>query len=163
MAFFVRTLYVFPGILMQNVTPHISYHWKKNEINILNGKLKKVRNINLIVLLFQFLMLLAIYKFVILHITVGFESTYGAFFIATIGTLIFAQISWGGSVLVMTEKLKANFQRTLIVLILNITVCTLFTSSLGFIGSVSAISFNAVLSFLLLRRFVYRQTGLQLI
>jgi O-antigen/teichoic acid export membrane protein len=162
-AFFVRTLYVFPGILMQNISPIISYHWMKKTIAELNIKLHKLRSINMIVLSLQFLLLLAFYKFVILRIKDGFETTYAAFIIAMVGTFFFAQISWGGSILIMTEKLKANFYRTLIVLTLNIIVCTLFSYAFGFMGSVAAISANALLSFLLLKTFVYRKTGVRLI
>jgi O-antigen/teichoic acid export membrane protein len=162
-AFFVRTLYVFPGILMQNISPIISYHWTKKAITELNIKLHKLRSINMIVLSLQFLMLLVFYKIVILRIKEGFETTYAAFIIAMMGTFLFAQISWGGSILVMTEKLKANFYRTFIVLILNVIVCTLFSYAFGFIGSVTAISANALLSFLLLKTFVYRKTGVKLI
>lgn len=162
-AFFVRTLYVFPGILMQNISPIISFYWMKKEIKKLNIKLKKLRKINLILLTLQFMFLLGLYKFIIIKMTHGFESTYVAFIIALIGTFLFAQISWGGSILIMTEKLKANFKRTLIVLVINIIVCTILSASLGFIGSASAISLNAILSFMLLKTFVYRQTGIRLI
>lgn len=162
-AFFVRTLYVFPGILMQNVSPIISRHWIKKTIEELNQKLRKVRSINVIVLTLQFLLLLFLYRFVIKYIKDGFETTYMAFLIALTGTFVFAQISWGGSILIMTERLKANFYRTLIVLVLNAIVCSLLTYTFGFIGSVAAISTNALLSFLLLRTFVYRKTGVRLI
>ncbi|NRA10393.1 MAG: oligosaccharide flippase family protein [Crocinitomicaceae bacterium] len=162
-AFFVRTLYVFPGILMQNVSPIISRHWKRKAIEELNIKLRKVRYINLIVLTLQVLLLLGLYKIVILQLNGGFETTYEAFLIALAGTFVFAQISWGGSILIMTERLKANFYRTLLVLILNIIVCSLFTYTLDFTGSVVAISTNALLSFLLLRTFVYQKTGVRLI
>lgn len=162
-AFFVRTLYVFPGILMQNITPIISFLWVKKEIARLNSKLRKLRKVNLILLSVQFVFLLVLYKIIILKMTNGFESTYIPFVIALLGSFLFAQISWGGSILIMTEKLKANFQRTLIVLLINIIVCTSLSFSLGFIGSVSAISLNALLSFLLLKTFVYRQTEIRLI
>jgi O-antigen/teichoic acid export membrane protein len=162
-AFFVRTLYVFPSILSQNISPIISNHWVRKTIEKLNIKLAKVRSINLIVLTAQLIALLVFYKLVILYLKEGFETTYMAFLIAIAGTFLFAQISWGGSILIMTERLKANFQRTLIVLLLNITVCSILTSTMGFMGSVTAISINAILSFLLLKTFVYKKTGVQLI
>lgn len=162
-AFFVRTLYVFPGILMQNISPIISNHWIKKTISELNSKLKNIRQINLLVLSLQFIALLIFYKLVILEIKDGFEDTFGSFVIAMLGTYLFAQISWGGSILIMTNKLKANFYRTLIVLILNVIVCTLFSYTLGFMGGMIAISINALLSFLLLKNFVYRKTGVRLI
>lgn len=162
-AFFVRTLYVFPGILSQNISPIISYHWMKKTISKLNNKLIKVRTVNLIVLIIQLIALLIFYKLIILYLKEDFETTYIAFLIAISGTFVFAQISWGGSILIMAEKLRANFHRTLLVLILNVTICTIFTSSLGFIGSVTAISVNAITSFLLLKSFVYKKTGVRLI
>jgi len=162
-AFFVKTLYVFPGILMQNISPIISNHWIKQTISELNSKLKNIRQINLLVLSLQFIVLLVFYKIVITSFKDGFEDTFRSFVIAMIGTFLFAQISWGGSILIMTHKLKANFYRTLIVLILNITVCTLFTYILGLTGGMIAISLNALLSFLLLKNFVYRKTGVRLI
>jgi O-antigen/teichoic acid export membrane protein len=162
-AFFVRTMYVFPGILMQNISPIISNHWMRKTISELNNKLHKVRLINMIVLTLQLLLLLVAYKLIILQIKDGFEATYGSFVIAIVGTYVFAQISWGGSILIMTERLKANFHRTIIVLILNIVVCSIFTYTFGFLGSVVAISTNAILSFLLLKTFVYRKTGVRLI
>lgn len=162
-AFLVRTLYVFPGILMQNISPIISNHWIKKTISELNNNLKNIRQINLIILTLQFFALLLFYKLVILSFKDGFEDTFWPFVIAMSGTFLFAQISWGGSVLIMTNKLKANFYRTLIVLILNIIVCTLFTFTFGFIGGMLAISANALLSFLLLKNFVYRKTGVRLI
>ncbi len=162
-AFFVKTLYVFPGILMQNISPIISNHWTKQTIEKLNSKLKNIRQINLFVLSIQLIALLVFYKIVIFSFKDGFEDTFGSFVIAIVGTFLFAQISWGGSILIMTHKLKANFYRTLIVLILNITVCALFTYTLGFTGGMIAISLNAFLSFLLLKNFVYRKTGVRLI
>lgn len=162
-AFFVRTLYVFPGILMQNISPIVSHHWVKKTVRELNFKLHKVRSINMIVLCLQFILLLILYKLIILKIKGGFETTYISFLMALMGTYVFAHISWGGSVLVMTEKLKSNFHRTLIILISNLIICSLFTYTLGFNGSVIAISANALLSFFLLRTFVYRKTGVRLI
>lgn len=162
-AFIVRTLYIFPGILMQNISPIISHHWVKKTISELNSKLKNIRQINLIVLTFQFLALLVFYNLVILEIKDGFENTFGSFVIAMLGTFLFAQISWGGSILIMTDKLKANFYRTLIVLILNIIICSLFTYTFGFMGGMLAISINAFLSFFLLKNFVRRKTGVRLL
>jgi len=162
-AFFVRTLYVFPGILSQNISPIISSHWFRKTIENLNIKLAKVRSINLLVLTIQLIALLVFYKLVILYLKEGFESTYVAFLIAISGTFLFAQISWGGSILIMTERLKANYKRTLIVLLLNITVYLILTPIMGFMGSVTAISVNAILSFLLLKTFVYKKTGVRLI
>ncbi|MFT6282169.1 MAG: O-antigen/teichoic acid export membrane protein [Salibacteraceae bacterium] len=162
-AFFVRTLYVFPGILMQNISPVVSQHWVKKTIRELNVKLHKIRSINMIVVTLQLLSLLLLYNIIILKIKGGFETTYAAFLMAIFGTYIFAHISWGGSVLIMTQKLKSNFYRTLIILISNVIVCSFFTYSLGFMGSAVAISANALLSFLLLKTFVYRKTGVQLI
>ena len=162
-AFFVRTLYVFPGVLSQNISPIISSHWFRKTIENLNIKLAKVRSINLLVLTIQLIALLVFYKLVILYLKEGFESTYVAFLIAISGTFLFAQISWGGSILIMTERLKANYKRTLIVLLLNITVYLILTPIMGFMGSVTAISVNAILSFLLLKTFVYKKTGVRLI
>lgn len=162
-AFLVRTLYVFPGILMQNISPIISNHWIKKTITELNLILINIRQINLIALTLQFLGLLLFYNIVIINFKDGFENTFGAFVTALIGSFLYAQIYWGGSVLIMTYKLKANFYRTLLVLLINITVCTLFTYAFGFIGGMLAISLNGLFSFLLLKNFVYRKTGIRLI
>ncbi|MCJ8292488.1 MAG: oligosaccharide flippase family protein [Crocinitomicaceae bacterium] len=161
--FFIRTLYVFPGIIMQNISPIVSRYWATNMITKLNDKLKKLRVINIIVLSVQLLMLLGLYKFVIMNVKQGFENTYTGFLIACVGTFMFAQISWGGSILIMTNKLRLNFYRTLSVLAINVLLLSVLTYNLGFNGSVIAISANGLVSFLLLKSFVYRQTGIRLI
>ncbi|NRA11558.1 MAG: oligosaccharide flippase family protein [Crocinitomicaceae bacterium] len=161
--FFVKTLYIFPGILMQNINPIISHHWAQNQISELNVKLKKLRIVNILVLTIQATALLLVYNFLMTFLKHTNNASFEAFSISLIGSYVFALISWGGSILIMTGKLKANFQRTSLVLILNLVSIIVLTFYFGFIGSVLAVSLNGITSFMLLRTFIHRKTGLKLI
>ncbi len=161
-AYFVRTLYIFPGVVMQNISPIVSHHWQRKTIADLNQKLRKVRSVNIIVLTLQLGALILLFR-ILIEMQEGFESSFGGFLIALVGTFLFAQIYWGGSVLIMTERLRANFYRTVLILVANVTICVLGSYTMGFIGSSIALSMSALISFLLLRSFVQRKTGIQLI
>lgn len=159
--YFVKTIYIFPGILMQNVSPIISNHWANKSIGELNKKLSKLRNVNMIILTVQLIGVTLL--FIVLNLWYrNNTSVILPFCISIIGSYFFALISWGGSILIMTGKLRANFYRTLLVLMFSITSIFLFTSLFGFIGSAIAISFNGIISFFLLRTFIHQNTGIKL-
>ncbi len=159
--YFVKTIYIFPGILMQNVSPIISNHWARNSIPELNKKLSELRNINSTILTVQLIGLTML--FIVLNLWFRNNTiVILPFCISIIGSYFFALISWGGSILIMTGKLRANFYRTLLVLVISILSIFLFTSLFGFIGSAIAISLNGIASFFLLRTFIHQNTGIKL-
>ena len=159
--YFVKTLYIFPGILMQNVNPIISGHWSNNTIHELNHKLGRLRSVNTIILSVQSIGLILLFVLLIGY----FKNVSDAilpFCISVLGSYFFALISWGGSILIMTGKLKANFYRTLLVLLINVLSIYLFTDIFGLMGSAVAICLNGITSFILLRTFIYHNTGIKL-
>ena len=161
--YFIKTLYIFPGILMQNLSPVIAQHWARRTISELNNKLNKLRRVNVVILLLQSVMLIILFIAASYFFKDELSNHLGIFAIALIGSLLFASISWGGSILIMTGKLRANFFRTSSVLLLNILSFGILTSAFGITGSAVAIAFNGLSSFLLLRGFIHHQTGIKLI
>lgn len=161
--YFIKTLYIFPGILMQNLSPIVASHWSQKTIDQLNLQLGKLRKINFSILLLQSVFLMVFFYASTRFLNNGYADTLYPFSIALAGSFIFASISWGGSILIMTGKLKANFYRTSTVLLLNLSTFALLTYYAGFLGSTIAIAINGLFSFLLLRTFIHRQTGIKLI
>lgn len=159
--FFAKTLYVFPGILMQNINPVISNLWGQQKLDELKIKISKVRKVNLLVISAQLIVLLIAYKLVIMFIKQEFVDTYFYFIIAVVGVFIFATISWSGSILVMTGKLKENTLRTSAIIILTAASTIGMTYFFGLMGSVIAVSLNGIIAYVMLAGFIHRVLGIK--
>lgn len=161
--FFAKSLYIFPGIIQQNINPIISKYWTGNKIHELQTNISKIRKINLIVLLLQTLVVLIVYQILILFVKQEFKNSFVFLFITLIGILPSALISWGGSMLVMTGKLKENIYRTLFIMLFSLITTLLFSYYFGLLGASIAVCINSIISFIIMNAFVNKVLGLNLI
>lgn len=109
--YFAKTLYIFPGIMMQNFSPIVSKTWatgKKEELLI---KMHSIKKTNRWVVSVQLVVLLLAYPLITLFVKKEFSGTFGLFAITAFGAFIFSLIAWSGSMLIMTNKLNKNIQR----------------------------------------------------
>jgi stage V sporulation protein B len=161
--FFAKSLYVFPGILQQNINPLIGKHWVAQTLDSLQNQLKKIRKINFVVVLCQVIMVLIFYKLLTDNYQQEFQQTTKYLFVAIIGTFIYSLIAWGGSILIMTEKLRQNILRTVYILIFSVISTITLSVFFNIWGAVLAVLANSVFSFILLNGFVKRETGIRLV
>jgi O-antigen/teichoic acid export membrane protein len=161
--FFAKSLYIFPGILQQNINPLIGKYWKDKKMVELNKLLRKIRKGNLYVVLFQAVILVIFYKVLIDYFMIEFNDSFGFLLIAIIGVIPMALITWGGSILVMTNRLKANIQRTILILVFSVLSIVILTFNFGLHGAVWALVLNGVFGFSLLVGFVKRETGIRMV
>lgn len=158
--YFVKTLYIFPGIMMQNFSPIVSKTWATGKLDELKSRMNSIRRMNLIVVSLQMAALLIAYPIITLYIKQEFNSTFSLFLISVLGAYVFSLISWSGSMLIMTNKLNENIARTLLIVLLSAS-CTLgLTQALGLTGSCIAYSVNGIIAFLATRQFI--QSSLKL-
>jgi O-antigen/teichoic acid export membrane protein len=152
--YFAKTLYIFPGIMMQNFSPIVSKTWASGKIEELKARMHSIRRVNRWVVSLQLVALLIGYPIVVFFIKQEFNNTFYLFALAIIGAYVFSLISWSGSMLIMTNKLNENIARTLLIVLLSAS-CTLgFTHAFGLIGSCLAYTINGVISFLATRQFI---------
>ena len=161
--FFAKSLYIFPGILQQNINPMIGKNWAAQKMEELNKLLRDIRKVNLVVVLVQALALLVLYRVLTAYFMVEFRDSLGYLALAMAGVVPFALIAWGGSILVMTGKLKANIQRTLFLLLFTVLSTLVLASYFGLLGAVWAVVLNGLFGFFLLFGFVKRETGVRLV
>lgn len=161
--FFAKSMYIIPGTLQQNINPLIGKHWFSNTMEELNKTLKNIRNVNIAVVLVQAVAILIFYKILIAFYKPEFAGSWGYLALSMLGIIPFALISWGGSILVMTGKLKENILRTLILLVFTVLTTFIFTFFFGFTGAIWAVVANGIFAFLLLFGFVKRETGISLV
>lgn len=161
--FFVKTLYIFPGILMQNLNPIISNLWSNNQINLLKKKVSEVKKVNLMILIAQLLFLLVFFKIITVYIKQEFATSYIYFLVSIGGVFIYSLISWSGSMLVMTGKLRENNLRTSLIAVLSLISITFFCYNFGLMGACIAVCFNGLMAFSLTSRFLYKIIGIKVI
>jgi len=152
--YFAKTLYIFPGIMMQNFSPIVSKAWASGKIEELKARMQSIRHINRWVVTLQLIALLIGYPIVVFFIKQEFNNTFHLFGLAVIGAYIFSLIAWSGSMLIMTNKLNENIARTLLIVLLSAS-CTLgLTFAFGLTGSCIAYTINGAISFLATRQFI---------
>lgn len=161
--FFAKSLYVFPGILQQNINPLIGKHWVNNTLESLQNHLIRLRKINSVFVLSQAVIILIFYKLLTDTYQQEFQQSTKYLIVAIIGTFIYSLIAWGGSILVMTEKLRQNIFRTVYILIFSVISTITLTALFHIWGATFAVLANAVFSFWLLNGFVKRETGIRLV
>lgn len=149
--FFVKTLAVFPGLIMQNINPIVSEFWTKGNVQELKEKIRKIKKVNFYVVGAQFLGLLLAYKIVTSFIKQEFEDTYIYFIICLTGYLFFALVYWSGGMLIMMGKNKENNIRTLLVLVVCVAMQLILTYSYGLLGASLAMFVGSILNYFLLK------------
>jgi O-antigen/teichoic acid export membrane protein len=158
--YFVKTLYIFPGIMMQNFSPIVSKTWATGKLDELKSRMNSIRRMNLIVVSLQLAALLIAYPIITLYIKQEFNSTIQLFLVAVAGAYVYSLISWSGSMLIMTNKLNENIARTLLIIVLSASCTLLFTDFMGLAGSCIAYSINGLIAFFATRQFI--QSSLKL-
>ncbi|MCS4434479.1 lipopolysaccharide biosynthesis protein [Aquiflexum gelatinilyticum] len=161
--FFAKSLYIFPGILQQNINPLIGKHWVEGTMVELSHSLQNIKNINIVVVFVQAATILVFYKILTDNYKPEFANSLGYLALSIAGIIPFALISWGGSILVMTGKLKENFQRTFLLLVFTVMSTLILAYNFGLRGAVWAVVLNGLFGFLLLFGLVKRETGIWLV
>lgn len=161
--FFAKSLYIFPGILQQNINPIIGKYWSSGKMDELQEQLRNLRKTNLIVVSLQTISIAAFYYILTEYVLPEFIGTSPYLWLALLGAFVFAIICWGGSVLVMVGKLRANIMRTLMILTFSIASIVTLSHSFGLWGGIWAMVLNAIFSFWMLFGFVKRETGIRLV
>lgn len=160
MIFFVKALYIFPGIIMQNISPLISTLWQNKQIEELQRKIKSVVKVNLIISLIQFIGMIVFYYSIVHLFKTSMDGSAFYFVIAGFGTFIFSLVSWSGSMLVMSGKLRANFYRTLMILIVSTVNILVFGYYFELVGACIAVCINGILNFLIMRILIKKEMGI---
>jgi O-antigen/teichoic acid export membrane protein len=156
MVYFAKTLYVFPGIMMQNFSPIVSKTWATGKLDELVARMNSIRRVNRQVVTLQAALLAIAYPLVTMFIKQEFNSTFHLFILAMCGAYIYSLISWSGSMLIMTNKLNENILRTAFIIIAS-AACTLsLTYGFGIMGAAVAFAINNVIAFAASRHFIQR-------
>ncbi|NVK66294.1 MAG: oligosaccharide flippase family protein [Flavobacteriales bacterium] len=163
MIFFIKALYIFPGIIMQNMSPVISVLWESKQIQELQRKVSLVSRVNMIVAFLQFVGVIVVYYLIVTYFKDSMIGSTQFFIIAAIGAFIFSLVSWSGSMLVMSGKLKVNFQRTLLVLIISTINILVFGYYFGLLGAAIAVGLNGVFNFIIMGLLIRKEMGIKVI
>lgn len=163
MIFFVRTVNIFPGIILQNFSPVISNLWENQQLELIRDRIRQIKRINLKVITLQVIFLLVFYKLVILYFKQDFADSYVFFLIALTGVFVNATIGWSGSMLVMTGKLKENIVRTVMIIVVSICSTVILSYYFGLLGACIAVCINGLLSFFMTGGVIYKVLGVKVI
>jgi len=161
--YFAKTLFIFPGIMMQNLSPIVSKTWASRQFDELKAKMNAIKKVNRIVISLQLVLLLIAYPIITYFIKQEFKSTLHLFVLAIIGAYVFSLISWSGSMLIMTNKLNENIARTLLIIILSASCTIGFTYAFGLQGSCIAYTVNGLISFFATSYFIKSSLKLSVI
>ncbi len=161
--FFVRTLGVFPGILMQNFSPIVSRLWEVGDLNSIRERIRFIRAINGRVVAAKLIFLMLAYPIITRFIKHDFQNTTWLFICAVIGPFLFALISWSGSMLIMTNKLNENILRTASIIILSVLSTIICTSAWGLTGACVASSINGIFAFITTRHMIKKSLEIAII
>lgn len=161
--FFVKAIFIFPGILNQNFKPIFAKHWKENKVDHLKNAIRKIKRYNLLITLASTTLLSIFYFILVNYFYVSYFSSYSLFIVNILTAIPTALISWGGGLLLMAGKLKENNLRTLIILIVSTISLIFFTYQYGLLGAAIATSFTFIFTFIMLYSFVKRIIGIKLI
>lgn len=162
MIFFVKALYIFPGIIMQNISPVVSKLWESKQIDELQRKIKSIVKVNFLMASLQFLGLIVFYFLMVGMFKKSMNGSGWYFVTAGVGAFVFSLVSWSGSMLIMSGKLRVNFYRTLMVLIVSTVNITIFAYSFGLLGACLAIGVNGVFNFLIIRLLIKKEMGINI-
>ena len=158
--FFIKSLYVFPGIIQQNISPLIAENWRNNKITEFNIKIRPVKKITFWILILKTIFIIIAYFLLIERFNFKMIQDLIYLSIGLLGTFPMAYVSWAGSALIMTNQLTLNFYRTLLLIILAFISTTLFTFAFGLTGAFVAVAFNGIIGYILYVNFIKKYTGL---
>jgi stage V sporulation protein B len=161
--YFAKTLYIFPGIMLQNFSPIVSKAWATQQLADLNLRIVKIRRNNGIIVSIQLAALLIFYPILTAFIKQEFSGTFLFLAITLLGAYIFALISWSGSMLIMTNKLKENIIRTALIILLSAVSSVTLTWSFGLIGACIAFGLNGIISFITTRQMIQNTLQIRVI
>jgi O-antigen/teichoic acid export membrane protein len=159
--FFAKTLYIFPGIMMQNFSPIISKSWANDKKEELLVKMHSIKKTNRRVVSAQLVVLLLAYPLITLFVKKEFSGTFGLFAITAFGAFIFSLIAWSGSMLIMTNKLNKNIQRVGLIITFSALSTILLTSFYGLQGACIGYSLNAIISYVATSRHIQSALGIR--
>ncbi|MFM7234076.1 MAG: oligosaccharide flippase family protein [Flavobacteriales bacterium] len=145
--YFAKTLYIFPGIMMQNFSPIISKTWASGNRDELLTKMKSIKKINTLVVSLQLVALLIAYPLITMCVKKEFSGTFWLFSITSLGAFIFSLIAWSGSMLIMTNNLNRNIQRVAMIIIFSAVSSIVLTSLYGLPGACIGYCLNAIMSY----------------
>jgi O-antigen/teichoic acid export membrane protein len=158
-----KTLFVFPGIMMQNISPIISSTWASGTFDLLLHRIKAVRKINSAFVSLQLVLLVAFYPLVTKFVNESFQNTFIIFTIASFGAYVFSLVSWSGSMLIMTKKLNQNLFRTIVIILFSIALTFAFTYAFGLVGACIAFSINSIIAGLTTSFFIRKTLGINIV
>ena len=158
-----KTLFVFPGIMMQNISPIVSSTWASGTFDLLLQRIKAVRRINCAFVSLQLVILIAFYPLVTKFVDESFQNPFIIFTIASLGAYVFSLVSWSGSMLIMTKKLNQNLFRTIVIILFSIVLTFGFTYSFGLIGACIAFSINGIIAGLTTSLFIRKALGINIV
>lgn len=158
-----KTLFVFPGIMMQNISPIVSSTWSSGASDLLLQRIKAVKKINGAFVTLQLIVLIAFYPLVIQFVNESFQNTFMIFTIASLGTYVFSLVSWSGSMLIMTKKLNQNLFRTIVIILFSIMLTLGLTYSFGLMGACIAFSINGIIAGLTTSFFIRKALGINIV
>lgn len=161
--YFVKSLYIFPGILMQNISPIVANLWENKRYQELQRKISTVSKVNLFIAIFQFLAVILLYYIIVFYFKVSLANTLLYFGIAGLGGFIFSLVSWSGSMLIMAGKLRVNFNRTLIVLTISTVNIFLFSYYFELLGACLAVAINGLFNLIIMTVMIRKEMKLKIL
>lgn len=161
--FFVKALFIFPGILNQNFKPIFAKQWNLKNLASIESSIHRLKKINLIITITSSIFIIIGYYLLVNLFYTDYQSTFNYLLISILSAIPAALISWGGGLLLMAGKLKENILRTFIILSFNVLSLIILTSLIGIDGAVLASCLSFVFTFFMLKNFVKRIIGVNLI
>jgi O-antigen/teichoic acid export membrane protein len=161
--FFAKSLYIFPGILQQNLNPIISKLWDENKIEELQQKVNQIRKINSIIILAQSAMIGMIYYVLILFFKQDFKDSYPYLVVSLVGIIPSALVYWSGSMLIMAGKLKENINRTFLIMALSVSATFILSYLYGLWGATLAVCAASMIAFFILKIYVRKSLDIKII
>jgi O-antigen/teichoic acid export membrane protein len=158
-----KTLFVFPGIMMQNISPIVSSTWASSTFDLLLHRIKAVKRINGAFVTLQLIVLIAFYPIVIQFVDESFQNTFVNFTIVCFGAYVFALVAWSGSMLIMTKKLNQNLLRTIVIIIFSVALTFGLSYAFGLVGACVAFSINSIIAGLTTSFFIRKTLGINIV
>lgn len=143
--YFVKSLSLFSGAIMQNINPYIAIYWKESRINELKALFGTVKKYNYMVVFVQILAISLVYLIITGKYLPEYSGSFKYFILTSMGYMIFSLYSWSGGTLIMIGKLRQNFKRTILNLFISILCILSFTSQLGLAGAALAVAISYLL------------------
>lgn len=133
------SVYYLQQVLMQNINPIISKLYFESKFKELQRKIYDVMKVNTVISYAIIIMLIPLYMILTKYILTDQLDGYMKYFlILLISVMILSPFNWTGGVLIMGGYVKENFYRTLLIMIINISLLFIFGYFFGLMGVVVA-------------------------